>query len=77
MGTSALSGLDRLLGGCGRLGLQQVMLPPGRHPPEPFSPVAGPPLDPVLASVYSRMGKAILAADADGLVLFHVDGGYL
>jgi hypothetical protein len=75
MGTSALPGLDRLLEVCGRLGLQQSVLPPGKHPPEPFAPVAGTPLDPALASFYSRMGKAILAADADGLVIFQVDDG--
>lgn len=68
-----LPGLDRLLAVCHRLGLRQVTPPPGHHPPEPFAPVEGAPLDPMLASFYSRMGRAILADDADGIVMLRVD----
>lgn len=67
-----LPGLGRLMHVCGRLGLRVVTKPPGRHPPVPLAPIEGTPLDPLLASFYSMMGKGNFAPDADGLVMFEM-----
>ncbi len=68
-----LPGLERLLEVCGRLGLRVVTQPPGLHPPEPFTRIAGTSLDPLLASFYSRVGRGMFATDVDGLVIFDMN----
>lgn len=68
-----LPGLDRLLSVCQRLGLRQVIHPPGSRPPEPGALVEGTPLDPMLTSFYARMSKAILAADVAGVSILQWD----
>lgn len=73
MDKEVLPGLARLLDVCTKLGAQIVMTPPGKQPPLLFTHIDGMPLDPVLAAVYTRMGRAMFAADIDGLGLFQVD----
>ncbi|NTX51810.1 hypothetical protein [Myxococcus sp. CA039A] len=73
MATPLLPGLDGLLDVCQRLGLRQVIPPASSRPPAPGALVEGTPLDPMLASVYSRMSKAILAADVAGISILQWD----
>lgn len=68
-----LPGLDRLLGVCQRLNLRQVIHPASSRPPSPGALVEGTPLDPMLASFYARMSKAILAADVAGISILQWD----
>jgi len=58
---------------CERLGLGLRTEPPGHHPPVAGTRVAGHVLDPMLAALYSRLGKAVFATHAAGLVLFRVN----
>ncbi|KFA94422.1 hypothetical protein [Archangium violaceum] len=68
-----LSGLERLMRTCERLGLGFRTEPPGNHPPAAGVQLAGHVLDPVLAVLYARLGKAAFATDSAGLVLLRVD----
>lgn len=56
-----LPGLERLLDVCERLELGLETSPPAREPMTAGSLVEGVPLDPVLASVYARLGHAAFA----------------
>lgn len=73
MTASSLPGLERLMSTCERLGLALRTEPPGHAPPRAGTQVAGHVLDPMLAAVYSRLGKAAFATNAAGLVLFRVN----
>jgi hypothetical protein len=68
-----LSGLERLMRTCERLGLGFRTEPPGHHPPAAGAQLAGHVLDPMLAALYARLGKAAFATDSAGLVLLRVD----
>lgn len=68
-----LPGLERLVEVCRRLGLRLSTAAPARSPLRAGSPVAGHPLDPLLASFYSQWGKAMFASDVAGLGLYSVD----
>ena len=52
----ALVGFDELLAACQRTGYPVRRVPPGRHPPQAGTLVAGLPLDPLLARLYHRVG---------------------
>ncbi len=58
-----LPGLERLQQVCRRLGLFTRLEPPRQVPPRAGERVAGLPLDPMLAAVYSRLGGALFARD--------------
>lgn len=68
-----LPGLERLMRTCERLGLGFRTELPGHHPPAAGAQLAGHSLDPMLAALYARLGKAAFATDSAGLVLFRVD----
>jgi len=57
-----LPGLERLMEVCQRLHLGLETSPPAREPLRAGSMVEGIPFDPVLASVYARLGHAVFAA---------------
>jgi hypothetical protein len=57
-----LPGLERLLEVCQRLNLGLETSPPAREPLRAGSLLEGVPFDPVLASVYARLGHAVFAA---------------
>ncbi len=63
MESMALPGLDRLLDVCQRLNLGLETSPPAHEPLRPGSLLEGVPLDPMLASVYARLGHAVFAAN--------------
>jgi hypothetical protein len=73
MSTDELPGLNRLMDVCQRLGLYLHVEPPGGRPPTAGSLIQGLPLDPVLATVYARVGKAAIATDVAGIILAQVD----
>jgi hypothetical protein len=58
----ALPGLERLLDVCQRLNLGVETSPPAREPLTAGHLLEGVPFDPVLASVYTRLGQAVFAA---------------
>lgn len=58
-----LSGLERLLDVCRRLGLRADVTPPRRTQPVVGSAICGHPLDPVLAAVYAQFGYVYVAED--------------
>lgn len=58
-----LPGLERLMEVCRRLRLPVTTTPPGRLPPSAGMLVGGHPLDPMLAVVYSRLGRALFNED--------------
>jgi hypothetical protein len=58
----ALPGLERLLEVCQRLSLGLETSPPAREPLKAGSLLEGVPFDPVLASVYARLGHVVFAA---------------
>ena len=62
----ALPGLERLMEVCQRLNLRLETLPPAREPLEAGSLLEGLPFDPVLASVYARLGFARFATNLEG-----------
>lgn len=69
--TSELPGLDRLMEVCRRLDLGLKSSPPSRSPPKAGTLIEGSIFDPLLASVYARIGQATFAADAHaGIVLY-------
>ena len=73
MESMALPGLERLLEVCQRLNLGLKTSPPAREPLRAGSLLEGVPFDPVLASVYARLGHAAFATKALGWVLTRSD----
>jgi hypothetical protein len=69
----ALPGLERLLEVCQRLNLGLETSPPAREPLKAGSLLEGVPFDPVLASVYARLGHAALATRVMSWVLTRSD----
>ena len=65
----SLPGLERLLEVCQRLDLGLRISPPAREPLRSGCLLEGVPFDPVLASVYARMGHAAFATKVMGWVL--------
>ncbi|PTL78698.1 hypothetical protein [Vitiosangium sp. GDMCC 1.1324] len=63
----ALPGLDRLMEVCQRLNLRLETSPPAREPLKAGSLLEGVPFDPVLASVYARLGYAAFATELIGI----------
>jgi len=63
----SLPGLERLLNICPRLNLSLETLPPAREPLRAGSSLEGLPFDPVLASVYARLGYAAFATELIGV----------
>ncbi len=63
----ALPGLERLMEVCQRLNLRLETLPPAREPLKAGSLLEGLPFDPVLASVYARVGLARFATNLGGV----------
>jgi hypothetical protein len=68
-----LPGLERLLGVCRKLKLELTISPPAREPLRAGSVLAGVPFDPMLASVYARLGHAAFATEVMGWVLIRSD----
>jgi len=66
MNPMELPGLERLMAVCQRLNLELKTSPPAREPLKAGSLVAGLPFDPVLASVYARVGHAAFATNLGG-----------
>ncbi|WNG45872.1 hypothetical protein F0U60_18465 [Archangium minus] len=62
----ALPGLKRLMEVCRRLNLRLETSPPAREPLRAGCLLEGLPFDPVLASVYARLGHAAFATDLMG-----------
>ena len=73
METMALPGLERLMGVCQRLNLGLKTSPPAREPLKAGSLLEGVPFDPVLASVYARLGHASFANKVMGWGLKRAD----
>jgi hypothetical protein len=73
MESMALPGLERLLEVCQRLNLGLQTSPPAREPLKGGASLEGLPFDPVLASVYARMGHAAFATEEMGLALIQSD----
>src|SRR5690348_13274336 len=69
MESMALPGLERLMEVCQRLNLGLKTSPPAREPLRAGSLLAGVPFDPVLASVYARLGHAAFATKVMGWIL--------
>lgn len=59
-----LPGLERLMEVCQRLHLGLETSPPAREPLKAGGILEGVPFDPILASVYARLGHAVFAANA-------------
>jgi hypothetical protein len=68
-----LPGLERLMEVCRRLHLQLKTSPPSHTPPRAGALMAGLPFDGVLSAVYTQLGYAAFATDADGIVLRRYD----
>ena len=68
-----LPGLERLLDTCQRLKLGLKTSPPAREPLKAESLLVGLPLDPVLASIYARLGHAAFATKVNSWVLTQFD----
>jgi hypothetical protein len=73
MESIALPGLERLMEVCQRLNLGLKTSPPAREPLRAGSSLEGIPFDPVLASVYARLGHAAFATKVMGWVLTQSD----
>src|ERR1044071_13586 len=73
MASEALPGLARLLDVCQRLNLGLKTLPPAHAPLMAGSMLEGVPFDPVLASVYARLGHAAFATKVMRWVLTRYD----
>jgi hypothetical protein len=73
MESMALTGLERLMEVCQRLNLGLKTSPPAREPRKAGSLLEGLPFDPVLASVYARLGHATFASKVTGWVLDRSD----
>ena len=63
MQSMELPGLERLLDVCQRLNLGLTTSPPAREPLKAGSLLEGLPFDPVLASIYARLGHAAFATE--------------
>jgi hypothetical protein len=70
METMALPGLERLLDVCQRLDLGLQTSPPAREPLRAGCLLEGVPFDPVLASVYARLGHAVFATRLMGPAIY-------
>ena len=70
-----LPGLERLMEICQRSNLMLETLPPAREPLKAGSLLAGLPFDPILASVYARLGHATFATEplGTGWILYRSD----
>ncbi|WP_309895861.1 hypothetical protein [Archangium sp.] len=68
-----LPGLERLVEVCQRLNLGLETSPPAREPMKAGSLLEGLPFDPVLASVYARLGHAIFATEVRSWTLTRYD----
>lgn len=68
-----LRGLDRLLEVCQRTGYSVDLRPPGRAPPRAGELIAGRPFDPILATVYKRLGEGRFGGELGQLHLYRVD----
>jgi hypothetical protein len=68
-----LPGLDRILDVCQRLNLGLETSPPAREPLKAGSLLEGVAFDPVLASVYARLGYAVFATRVRSFVLTRSD----
>ncbi|PTL82917.1 hypothetical protein [Vitiosangium sp. GDMCC 1.1324] len=68
-----LPGLERLMDVCQRLRLGLETAPPAREPLKAGSLLEGVPVDPVLASVYARLGYASFAPKVGGWGLTRSD----
>jgi len=75
MESMALPGLERLMEVCQRSSLSVETSPPAREPLKAGSLLEGLPLDPVLASVYARLGHAMFATElvGPGWILYRHD----
>jgi len=69
----SLPGLERLLDVCQRLNLGLMSSPPAREPLRAGGLLEGLPLDPLLASVYARLGQVVFASKLTGLSLVQSD----
>jgi hypothetical protein len=68
-----LPGLERLMEVCQRLNLGLETSPPARAPLKAGSSFMGVPFDPVLASVYARLGHAAFSTEVMGWILTRSD----
>ncbi len=66
MESMALPGLERLMDVCRRLNLSLETSPPAKEPLKAGSLLEGLPFDPILASVYARLGHAMFATELVG-----------
>lgn len=73
MESMALPGLERLMDVCQRLELGLETSPPDREPLKAGSLLEGVPFDPILASVYARLGHAAFATKVGGWGLIRSD----
>jgi hypothetical protein len=73
METIALPGLERLITTCNQFDLGLNISPPASNPLKAGSPLEGIPFDPILASVYARMGHAAFATKVPGFTLIRSD----
>jgi hypothetical protein len=73
MESMELPGMERLLEVCQRLNLGLKTSPPAREPLKAGSLLEGLPFDPVLASVYARLGFASFASKVGGWGLTQCD----
>jgi len=73
MDPMALPGLERLLEVCERLNLGLETSPPAKEPLKAGHLLEGVPFDPVLASVYARLGHATFASKVMGWTLTRSD----
>jgi hypothetical protein len=67
MESTVLPGLERLLETCQRLNLSLKSSPPAREPWRAGRLLEGLPFDPILASVYARLGYAAFATELVGI----------
>jgi len=73
MESMTLPGLERLVEVCQRLNLGLETSPPAREPMKAGSVLEGVPFDPVLASVYARLGHAVFATNVSTWTLTRSD----
>jgi hypothetical protein len=73
MESMVLPGLERLMEVCQRLNLSLESLPPSREPLRAGDLLEGLPFDPVLATVYARLGYASFGSGVMGWGLLHSD----
>jgi hypothetical protein len=71
--TGSLPGLERLIEVCRRLNLKLKTTPPSHAPLKAGTRIVGLPVDPVLATIYAKLGSASFATDVAGIVLTRFD----